>query len=533
MIQVITLGLFLLLLLLAFVSESPAAADIFLRLDPILVMITAVSARIFRPAFIPGLVVLLLAPVAGRIFCGYVCPMGTTLDGGDRIFGPVPRKQFRSETLRMVKYLVLIFLMGAAAGGISFVFAASPLSLVTRFYGLVLYPVLGFLSHRAVELLRPVADYLDIRSLAYAQIDVPKFATQFFVLSFFAAIFAMVRFSPRFWCRYLCPSGAILAIFSQKPIIRRRVSEDCTDCGKCVRKCPMNAIPGDSPGLTRSGECIICQTCKGVCPVSAVSFGIEKGLPRIPEPLITGISLSRRGFIYSGVAGAGTALVSLTGLNAPHDKAGEGQVAPPGLIRPPGARPEADFLSRCVRCGECMAACPTNTIQPLWLTAGFTGIFSPSLISRRGVCDPKCNRCGHICPTDAIRNLSKNERIWAKTGTAMIFRQKCLAWEYQKSCMVCDEVCPFNAIEFKREPGNPFAVPHVIEDKCGGCGYCEHFCPVNNQAAIVVTPMGEIRLAGGSYEKEGRGMGLRLQLKTGGYNLPPVEAGGSAPGFEE
>ena len=135
-------------------------------------------------------------------------------------------------------------------------------------------------------------------------------------------------------------------------------------------------------------------------------------------------SPGRRGFLLAGLAGAGTAVVGLTGLNSPYGKPGPGLVAPPGLLRPPGSRPELDFLARCVRCGECSAACPTNTLQPIWLTAGWPALFSPVLTPRRGPCDPHCWRCGEVCPTQAIRFVSPRERIWAKTGTAMIFKAK-------------------------------------------------------------------------------------------------------------
>ena len=179
-----------------------------------------------------------------------------------------------------------------------------------------------------------------------------------------------------------------------------------------------------------------------------------------------------------------------------------------------------------------MAACPTNTLQPIWLKAGYMGLFSPAMTPRRGFCNPECRRCGEVCPTGAVSELTKDERIWAKTGTAVIFRRQCLAWEHKKSCMVCDEVCPFKAVEFQHEPGNPVPVPQVVEEKCAGCGSCEYYCPVQNRAAIVVTAMGALRLLKGSYREEGRKQGLRLSLKSAeAYRHPTVDkiAEGKAP----
>jgi ferredoxin len=181
-----------------------------------------------------------------------------------------------------------------------------------------------------------------------------------------------------------------------------------------------------------------------------------------------------------------------------------------------------------------MAACPTNTIQPVWFQAGALGIFSPTLTPRRGFCDPRCNHCGQVCPTEAIRPISFTDRSFAKTGTAVIRKERCLAWEQQKACVVCDEVCPFDAIELVRDPGNPAAVPVINEDKCAGCGYCEHFCPVQNRAAVEIVPFGEIRISEGTYREESLNRGLKLVFQPEkSYPAPayPIEGGETAPGF--
>ena len=536
LVQTFCLVVFLILLTLATISGiSLSSLDLFLQMDPGLVFITAISARIILFSFIPAAIVLLSGPFIGRVFCGYICPMGTTLDVTDALFKFKNKSYLFSKNLLKIKYLVLVFLLGSALFGVSYIFIASPLSLITRFYGLVIFPVISFLSKEALDLVRPLGDMLDITSVSFAQIRTIRFATQFFILFFFMIVFSMVKFSPRFWCRYLCPSGAMLAFFSTSPLIRREVSDECNQCGVCVQKCPMSAIDIDMPENTFYSECIVCRTCEEICPETAVTFGFLKK----SEAISSGVfSPKRRQLISTGVIGAGSAVISLTGLNSLYGKPGEGQVNTPGLIRPPGAVKEMNFLSRCVRCGECMTACPTNTLQPIWLTAGFPAIFSPAVTPRRGYCDPQCHECGNVCPTNAIRFIEKSDRIWAKTGTARIFRQKCLAWEFKKSCMVCDEVCPYDAIEFLKEKDNKVPVPHVIENRCAGCGYCEHFCPVQNQAAIVVTPMDAIRVNQGKYESEARLKGFRLTIEPPDQKTIPVELyperyQDTAPGFDE
>ena len=534
-VQVLSLLVFLFLLsAAAYGGLYELPLDLFLRLDPFLVGGTALAGRILTWTFLPALLVIISTVFLGRAFCGYVCPMGTTLDGSDRIVGRSKRKGKPDvERLRPIKYYILWFLLGAAVLGVSLVLLASPLSLITRLYGLVVFPIVELGAEQVVGALRPAAEKLNWISLMFLQFHPPKFRTALFVLSMFAGIFALGRIAPRFWCRYLCPAGALLGLFSFRPLIRRAVSDDkCTRCGKCVRACPMDAIPLDEPVLTRHAECVACLTCQRVCPEDAVRFPFR---PKTAIPVAEQPWAGRRQFLAAGLAGLGTAAVGWGALETVKPISGEGQVRPPGLLRPPGAKPEAEFLALCVRCGECMAACPTNTIQPVWFQAGPLGIFSPALTPRRGFCDPRCNRCGQVCPTEAIRPLPLTDRPFVKTGTAVIRRERCLAWEQQKACVVCDEVCPFDAIDLVRVPDNPAAVPVVKEDKCAGCGYCEHFCPVQNRAAVEVVPFGEIRVSSGSYRRESADRGLQLMLqpeKTYPAPTDPSETGDSAPGFQ-
>jgi len=103
--------------------------------------------------------------------------------------------------------------------------------------------------------------------------------------------------------------------------------------------------------------------------------------------------------------------------------------------------------------------------------------------------------------------------------------------------MVCDEVCPYKAVESRKEPGNPVPIPQVREEKWAGCGYCEHFCPVQNQSAKVVTPMGALRMSKGSYIAQGKSQGLNRSISPKSEYGPQPEGKdwgkGFAPGFED
>ncbi len=82
------------------------------------------------------------------------------------------------------------------------------------------------------------------------------------------------------------------------------------------------------------------------------------------------------------------------------------------LLRPPGAVDESDFLSRCIRCGECMKVCPNNSLHPTLTEAGLEGLWTPTLVPRIGYCEPSCVLCSEVCPTGAIWQITPKEKGW-------------------------------------------------------------------------------------------------------------------------
>jgi formate hydrogenlyase subunit 6/NADH:ubiquinone oxidoreductase subunit I len=132
---------------------------------------------------------------------------------------------------------------------------------------------------------------------------------------------------------------------------------------------------------------------------------------------------------------------------------------------------------------------------------------------RLAPCDQNCNVCGKVCPTQAIRSLSIEEKTHAKVGTAVLRKEMCLVWAENKLCLICDEICPYNAIVFR--PVEGYRRPVVVASKCNGCGFCEQRCPVKGDSAIVVIPNGEIRLKEGSYMSEAKKLQLEFKPDPG------------------
>ncbi len=538
-VQSASLCLFLVMLwMAAFPLAEWVPVDIFPRLDPLVFLGTLISSRQWVWSLVPGLAILGLTLVLGRFFCGYVCPMGVSIDLSDRFFSPGKKgaksiSPDREAGLRRIKYYVLFFILGSAMLSVSSVFLASPLSLITRFYGLVIYPALVFMGDAALDILLPLNLMLGLDRLAYAELHSFRFAAQWFTVLFFIMVFGLVYYSPRFWCRYLCPSGALMALAGKKPLLRRKVSSDCTNCGDCRKQCPMGAIDED-PSKTFHQECITCETCVRVCPEGAVQFGLNH-VNNIPGD--SGFMPARRKLMASVLSGAGAAILVHTGTSRVESDFTPGSILPDTLIRPPGALPEDDFQSRCIGCGLCMKACPTNTLQPVWFEAGPGGLFSPKVLPRRGPCDPLCNVCGRVCPTGAIRSLSPDEKMWARVGVSSVIKHKCLAWEWDRECLVCYEVCPYAAVELKRVPDIAVPVPYIVHHKCSGCGACEYHCPVQGGSAVVVKPMEALRMSRGSYIQTGKTIGLELDADPDRERKPPEhlfdpdDPHGLPPGF--
>ncbi len=172
---------------------------------------------------------------------------------------------------------------------------------------------------------------------------------------------------------------------------------------------------------------------------------------------------------------------------------GGSAAAAPAPIRPPGALPEGRFADRCIRCGNCMAVCPTSVIQPLLLGHGVSRLWTPAMAYDVGWCEYNCNRCGDACPTGAIAELGMPAKQGFVVGLARVDRTVCYPWTTEENCLVCEEQCPVptKAIKVLRHTvrrGLVLKRPVVDAGLCIGCGACQNKCPASPVKAIRVGP---------------------------------------------
>ena len=478
-----------------------------IQLDPLVGLGTLLATGTLYAGLLWGLLTVVLTLLLGRVFCGWICPFGAL----HQAVGWIANRKRKTATMiaanryrrgQRVKYWLLVFLLGATAGDL--------LSRLLRFSGTstaavyviaavllgcgiaatgrirkswrrwvvgialasVVWVALGFfvtgsrllaaslqtglldpipLFYRSVNLtLLPLIDGRAV-SLTPASRLYP--GSILIGVVFWSAVLLNLLI-PRFYCRFVCPLGALFGVLGRNAIYRvGQRGEGCTACGACDLHCEGGCEPSSA---IRSAECVLCMNCLDACRHGVMGYQLYPShAGEIAAP-----DISRREFTAAILAGvAAVPLVRLSG-NAESNWN-------PAVIRPPGALPEAELLRRCIKCGQCMRVCPTNVIHPAGLQAGIEGIWTPMPNFRTGTsgCQRGCIACGNLCPTAAIRPISLDERLGRgafaeqgplRIGTAFIDRGRCLPWAMDRPCIVCQENCPVSpkAI-FTRETFRP------------------------------------------------------------------------------
>jgi len=503
-IQLLFLALFFYLVAITKWPPSDAIlVDAFLSIDPLLSLQGVIASRTWMDSAFYGLLILLLTLFLGRFFCGYICPMGTCIELGDEIIYKKGKRRIwknRERKLGTIKYIILIFILIVAIFGHGVAYLADPISWLTRISVYCFWPIIVAGVNISLDIFRPIFEAFGWIGLARISYSQPVF-NSFGVVSmlFFILLIWLGRYQRRFWCRILCPLGAMLALFSRFSLMKRYVSDKCDKKGVCSKICQMGAI-GDEFKKYDPGQCIACQECVKGCTEKVTSFKLSTANKVQSLP----IDIGRRR--VAGTLGAGifcAAWLSFSPAKIVFSDLG---------LRPPGSITEGKFLATCIRCGQCVKACPTNCLQPSSFSTGAAGFMSPVAVMRIGACDQNCNACGYVCPTDAIRELDLDEKTYAKIGNAVIERERCVVWEQDRICLVCDEHCPFGAIYWKEvEQGE--RRPFVDENRCNGCGQCEESCPIAGSSAIKIYISGQIRLDEGSYLVQAKDRGLILKQK--------------------
>ncbi len=405
--------------------------NFFLQLDPLIAIANILTTHTLYAALGWALVTVILTILFGRFFCSWVCPFGSL----HQVIGYLGnRKKTTAQKIKLnkyrkaqnIKYFILIVFL---------VFAAVPVSKSTSLQIGLLDPIsLVYRSFNTVVL--PIVDNL----INVISTDDRAYQLSWLVGAVFLTAILLNLVIPRFYCRFICPLGALLAIFGRFAIWRiGKNTEQCSNCMLCESSCEGGCEPA---GNIRISECVLCFNCLEDRKDQVISY---QTVPSLAGE-ITNPDISRRGFLLSiatGLFALPASRLSAKLTTNWHHK----------LIRPPGALAEDEFLKRCIKCGQCMRICPTNVLQPAGFEGGLETLWTPILNNRIGssACQLNCVACSNICPTAAIRPITLSEKLGTdqfsqvgpiRIGTAFVDRSRCLPWAMDKPCIVCQENCP-------------------------------------------------------------------------------------------
>ena len=155
-------------------------------------------------------------------------------------------------------------------------------------------------------------------------------------------------------------------------------------------------------------------------------------------------------------------------------------------LTPAGSWSARHLAHHCTACQLCVSACPNEVLRP---STDWTKLMQPEMSYERGYCRPECTRCSEVCPTGAIRRVTKEEKSSVQIGHAVWVKKNCIPLTDGVTCGNCARHCPSGAIQMV--PSDPedeqsIRIPVVDTERCIGCGACENLCPARPFSAIYV-----------------------------------------------
>jgi ferredoxin-type protein NapF len=336
----------------------------------------------------------------------------------------------------------------------------------------------------------------------------------------FALVVAVVSsFKKRWFCLYLCPTGFLLENASHVGLRRSSLWSKVPPVGRYVALLTLaGAVAGYPVLLWMDPLCIFSSPfalnkattafsvflvclglgvlvgatlifgmlwCVRICPLSGLQdmlFFARKAMwskfkaTAAPRPFV----VARR-VLFAGAGGALLAVLARRVGAVRYRKSDT-------LLRPPGAVPEDRFAGLCIRCNNCVHACPSKIIHPdTGHEGGLAGFAAPVIKfdADYKYCLETCNACTQVCPTGALAPLGLDAKNKYVIGEALVDNNVCLTALGKKECDVCEQACPYDAVKIIWEEQQYNAYPEV-NDKCTGCGACEVVCPTIPGKAIRV-----------------------------------------------
>lgn len=431
------------------------------------------------------LVVLLLTLLFGRVYCSILCPLGIFQDVTSYISRKFRTKKFRFKYAKAHHVWRYVFLGLAVIpilfGSIILTGYLDPYSNFGRIFSGFGKPLYTLSNNLLAAIL------VKFKIYAIAPFDVARFdwGVIAFPLVVFGVVVWMSATKGRLYCNTICPVGTFLGLLSKVSLFRVKINEStCNQCGKCSFSCKSQCINIKDQTVDNS-RCVGCFNCLQACDKN--SIGYKFGYARAPKNEPVEADQSKRTFIAGSVVLA-VGLFGFTklvkGAEKP-DAKGRIAIKKKNYCTPPGSVNMDRFKDICTACHLCVSACPNNVLQPSMLEYGWSGMLQPFMDYKSGFCNIECTKCTEVCPTGAIKPLTKEEKRSEQIGIAHFVQTNCIVYQDETSCGSCSEHCPTQAVKMVNYKSG-LTIPHVTPEICIGCGACEHVCPAKPHKAIYV-----------------------------------------------
>lgn len=450
----------------------------------------------FLPALLSsGLItisaIIIVTLLFGRIYCSILCPLGVYQDGISHI--AEKRKKNRYSFKKGNKWLrysiTAVFAALIFAGLNSIAILIAPYSIYGRIASNLFAPV--------YELINNGLAYLAERwhSYTFYHVDIYIKSLPIFVISiaYFLIITILSFTSGRWYCNTVCPVGTILGFFAKHSIFKPVFDTDkCNSCGLCEKNCRCSAIDSKSHVIDYT-KCVTCFNCINKCHRDAMRYklaGVDNinKVEKIADNDTRG-KTSRKTFIATVATIAAASTIKAQekvvdgGLATIMQKKAPKRETP---LKPAGSISLSNFTSRCTGCQLCVQACPNDVLRA---SSKLETFMQPEMSYERGYCRPECTQCSDVCPAGAINKVTREQKTAIQIGHAVWIGHNCIPLCDGVECGNCAKHCPSRAITmmpYDAEDPASHKIPIVNEERCIGCGACEHVCPARPFSAIYV-----------------------------------------------
>ena len=452
----------------------------------------------FFPALLALNAIIVIATIVitivfGRIYCSVICPLGVFQDIVSWFSNKHRKNRFRySKSITWLRWSVLaLFIIAFIAGIHLFVALLEPYSSYGRIVSNLVAPV----YHLGNNIMAYLAERVNSYAFYSTNIWVKSLSTIAVAAVTFIVIFILAWRNGRTYCNTICPVGTTLGFLSRFSIFKIHIdAEKCSKCNLCSCNCKASCINIEEHKIDYS-RCVDCMDCIGKCHHHAISYKTmfnktnKQYIMGQQDAMKFSANSSLRSFLSISVLFAGT-----TALKAQKEKLDGGLAVIKDKkiphhatkLTPPGSLSIDNFTKHCTTCQLCISECPNQVLHP---SNNLLTLMQPEMSYEKGACRPECTRCSQLCPSGAIKPITREEKSSLQIGHAVWISKNCIVNTDKVSCGNCARHCPNGAIQMiKRDANKPDSplIPVVNTERCIGCGTCEYVCPARPFSAIYV-----------------------------------------------